>query len=408
MKEFAVLLTIAIAPSTVLYLDQAILRKDYFQNTLILALYASYFFLSLTALFGIRAREPRIFFTSLLFATSFLLLTTDEIKSFITLPQPAIAQALSITIPLSLILLFWGDDARLPPYSLILRHVLSISPPAVLLSLMKLGIITDEALYRIKMLDSQITRLPQLALVLALAFIVQTAVQRKSRIRSFKQSVVVALLPLFSALNHVEASITIGPGFTALNFASLSFILFYSIYQHYWQKIYIDDLTGLHNRRAFNEVLERISGSYAIAMVDIDHFKRLNDTYGHAAGDDALRFVARILNGVEGAKAYRYGGEEFALIFRGNQTKEIEDTLDSLRVRISSRDFYIRQIGPKGRSKRNRGRKGGKGEKVRITVSAGVALNPKGAKPAEEVLAAADHALYKAKKEGRNRIVLCS
>lgn len=406
MKELAILLAIATAPSAILHFDKDILRKDYLENTLSVSLYASYFFLPLTAFFGIRARELRIFFTSLLFAASLFLLTADGIKPLHTLPQPTIAVALSVSIPLSLILLFGEGDARVSPSSSMPRLALSILPPALLLSLMRFNIIGEETLYRVKLVDSHITRLPQIALLLALAFLVQSALQRKLRSKGFKHSVSIALLPFFSALNHAVVGGEMGSGFITLNFASLSLVLFYSIYQHYWQKIYIDDLTGLQNRRAFNEVLERISGNYAIAMVDIDHFKRLNDTYGHAAGDDALRFIARILEGARGATAYRYGGEEFALIFKGSHWKEIENTLDSLRAYISKRDFHIRQINPKRRSRRDRGHKAGKGERVRITVSAGVALNPKGTKPPEDVLAAADHALYKAKEEGRNRIVM--
>lgn len=83
-----------------------------------------------------------------------------------------------------------------------------------------------------------------------------------------------------------------------------------------WRLAFLDALTGLPNRRALDETLARLSGDYALAMVDVDHFKQFNDKHGHDAGDRVLAAVARSLAQTRTAQAFRFGGEEFCLLFR--------------------------------------------------------------------------------------------
>ena len=78
---------------------------------------------------------------------------------------------------------------------------------------------------------------------------------------------------------------------------------------------YTDELTGILGRRALMEHFLGLGKKYTVAMVDIDHFKNFNDTYGHDVGDEVLRRVARVLDGVKDGRAFRYGGEEFTLVF---------------------------------------------------------------------------------------------
>jgi len=85
-----------------------------------------------------------------------------------------------------------------------------------------------------------------------------------------------------------------------------------------------DDLTGLPSRRALNEQLPGLGSRYAIAMVDVDHFKRFNDTYGHDVGDQVLKVVAARLMGVTGGgRPFRYGGEEFTVLFPGQECQGV-------------------------------------------------------------------------------------
>ena len=116
---------------------------------------------------------------------------------------------------------------------------------------------------------------------------------------------------------------------------------------------YRDALTGLPARRAFDEALGQISGRYAIAMVDIDHFKGVNDDYGHNVGDQVLRFIATRIAETDGARAFRFGGEEFALIFPGTSRSEAVSALEKKRKELADDLFAIRgDDRPKKRPKR--------------------------------------------------------
>lgn len=165
-----------------------------------------------------------------------------------------------------------------------------------------------------------------------------------------------------------------------------------------------DRLTSLPNRRAFDDHLHRLRGRFALAMIDIDRFKEFNDRWGHDAGDQALRMVATELAKVGGgATAYRYGGEEFAVVFPEQAVRHAVEHLESVRTAIADRGFFIRSKKPKRkRSKRTRLRGGG--QRVPVTVSGGVATSEIQRSDAQSVLRAADRALYRAKRNGRNRI----
>jgi diguanylate cyclase (GGDEF)-like protein len=174
---------------------------------------------------------------------------------------------------------------------------------------------------------------------------------------------------------------------------------------------YHDELTGLPARRAFNQTIAALDGEYAIAMLDVDHFKRFNDTFGHDAGDQVLRMVAsKILNVGGNGKPFRYGGEEFAIVFRRSTAEEALEHLELLRALIADTSFGVRGPDRSRRSRperryRHRPRKLRK-ERVntRVTVSIGVAEPMDLRMPVEDVLRAADKALYRAKGRGRNRV----
>ena len=179
--------------------------------------------------------------------------------------------------------------------------------------------------------------------------------------------------------------------------------LMYAIYTVYWENSYIDELTGLLNRRALDEKLRRLRRNYSLSMVDVDHFKSFNDTYGHDEGDNVLRLVAKILKQNFGKTAYRYGGEEFCVIFSGTGTSAAADEMNKARTDIENHMFSIRK---KTKNRRKSGRKNARGrvKKVKLTVSAGIAAPVQSTAFAEEVLKNADNALYSAKENGRNRV----
>jgi diguanylate cyclase (GGDEF)-like protein len=169
-----------------------------------------------------------------------------------------------------------------------------------------------------------------------------------------------------------------------------------------------DGLTGLPARRALEEHLRHLGRGWSVAMVDIDHFKKLNDRHGHEVGDQVLRKVAGRLAKVRGGQAFRYGGEEFTLVFPGKTVDEAKEAAETVRAAVADEPFTVRSPARPAKTKTGKARRGqGGGEKsLKVTVSAGVAARSDQRPAPEDVLKAADKALYRAKKAGRNRVAV--
>ena len=216
--------------------------------------------------------------------------------------------------------------------------------------------------------------------------------------------------------------------------ATAALILGASLIETSYVLAYHDELTGIRGRRAFNESLLSLDQQYAIAIVDIDHFKKFNDTYGHDVGDQVLCMVAKRLSQVGGdGQAFRCGGEEFAIVFRNTSAKEAFEHLDSLRQIVEKSTFQVRgserraerrsdprndlRTGESDRRKRARKQTPSANLKqlpdrlsdhLSVTVSIGVAEPSTRYRQPEQVIQAADQALYRAKNKGRNRVELAS
>lgn len=157
---------------------------------------------------------------------------------------------------------------------------------------------------------------------------------------------------------------------------------------------YRDELTQLPSRRALNEAMLALPRHYAIAMLDVDHFKKFNDSYGHAKGDETLKLVARVMQRyANNANIYRYGGEEFTLLFKGRSVEQAQVLLEQIREEI-----HLEQLDVSTETKQ---------KTVSVTVSVGLALGSSSDAP-NEIIRRADQALYQAKKKGRNRVVLAA
>lgn len=200
-------------------------------------------------------------------------------------------------------------------------------------------------------------------------------------------------------------------------FGVAALILAGSIVENSYALAYRDELTGLHSRRAFNDALARLKPPYAVAAVDIDHFKSINDTYGHDIGDQVLRMVASKLARVGGGgDPFRVGGEEFTILFPGKTGREVVDILELLRLNIESSSFRVRSGEERRKVQRSPERRtaGKKREtphltttsssvSLSVTVSIGIGESqPK--LSSDEIIHQADKALYRAKRGGRNRI----
>ncbi len=197
-------------------------------------------------------------------------------------------------------------------------------------------------------------------------------------------------------------------------FSSIALMMcLYAIMQESWRMAYLDELTDLPTRRALRETFQKVGGTYTVAMLDVDHFKKFNDTYGHDTGDAVLRMIANKLSRVTGGgKPYRYGGEEFSVVFNGKNSEQAKPHLEELREHIATTPFVINRA--------DRRKKGGKSSKsrnksVNVTVSIGVAdskgkntssrsatVKSGGKQGPWDILKLADKALYRAKRKGRN------
>ena len=159
-----------------------------------------------------------------------------------------------------------------------------------------------------------------------------------------------------------------------------------------------DDLTGLYNRRYFDRHLNVLLGkaqeqerNLAVMILDIDHFKSVNDTYGHDVGDVVLKeFSARVKRNIRGVDlACRFGGEEFVVLMPDTDVSNAEMIAERVRQSIGEKPFEIKSQRP-----------------LTVTVSVGVSLNESMADTPESLIKRADLALYRAKREGRNRVIL--
>ena len=166
---------------------------------------------------------------------------------------------------------------------------------------------------------------------------------------------------------------------------------------------YLDELTGLPSRRALKQELSSQGKRYSVAMLDIDHFKKLNDTYGHDVGDQILKMVASRIRRVPGAgKTFRYGGEEFTVIFPNKTLAEAHLIAKEICKAIAKSAFVLRG---KRRAKKKPPfiTKAQTQKKIDVTISIGVAQKTGHHKTPQDAVKAADRALYRAKDAGRNR-----
>lgn len=188
-------------------------------------------------------------------------------------------------------------------------------------------------------------------------------------------------------------------------FSVSALILIVSAIEAAHRMAFRDELTTLPARRALNEALLKLGGTYTVAMVDIDFFKKFNDRYGHDVGDQVLAMVAALLARVGGGgRPFRYGGEEFTILFSGKEMKEAQPHLEALREAVAETGFKVRGAERAGKNAGSRQKGGGSGEKVSLTVSIGMGQRDATRKTPQAVIKAADQALYRAKEGGRNRV----
>lgn len=395
---------------------------------------------------GWKLNQTRVvIITSLLVVVFFIQthMVTEEIV-FGSLSTLEVMQIFSLAVPFGIILTLGIKEGAFTSLRGVLKVVAISTPMAIffLIALNSYSFFSAVMNHQILVISwYEVTIIPQWGLVFLALSTIGLFLLKKETIKDFMQRLPIVLPAFIFSLYIVGESgwdMDTRLQGLGLSYSSLVVVLVFSIFKLYWQRVYIDELTQIPNRRALDECLEFMSGDYSVAMIDVDHFKKFNDTYGHERGDEVLRFVGALLKKDPHGRAFRYGGEEFCLVFKGAGIKRAFAYSDLFRESLYSTVFYIRS--PEGelhfldqvknffaewrwrkvrqdvedvRDRRmdkslstNRGNASPtQGKECKISVSIGVSGTSVVTKNPYEILRQADQALYRAKERGRNMVI---
>jgi len=242
--------------------------------------------------------------------------------------------------------------------------------------------------------------LPQTGILLFAIAIVMQVVFIISRKKPLESSLLGALVMSFIAVYFADKAFIFFSSFSAA-----AIMLMVATIQASYNMAYVDTLTALPGRRAMENELKKLGKRYSIAMLDIDHFKNLNDTYGHDVGDQVLRMIAKHIRRVGGGgRPARYGGEEFAIIFPNRNIIEATPFLEIVRANIANASFALRDSDRPKETPKTRTSKQKPKNEISVTISIGVAEKSRAHKTPAKVMKSADDALYRAKNQGRNQV----
>jgi diguanylate cyclase (GGDEF)-like protein len=345
---------------------------------------------------------------------SVLLADAARIFSFHAVPDPssrALSDVASVLLPLTFVALALLRERGFVPSALGLRFLILFLQAVFVALLSRPDHVAAARIFHRALLNPRWfawTPVPQLSLLTFAAglgfFLIRFYLFRKPVESGFFWS----LLALFLAF-HAAA------GRTATAYlATTGMIMALALIETSYMMAYHDELTGLPARRAFNQALLGLPERYSVAIVDVDHFKRFNDKYGHDTGDNVLRLVAaRLAQVTGGGKSFRCGGEEFAILFPDRSVEDVLDDLERLRETIEHSTFRLRRRTDRRSKSRGADRRKSSvaprprnslGRALSVTVSIGVAEPSTRDRDVEQVIKAADQALYRAKEAGRNRV----
>jgi diguanylate cyclase (GGDEF)-like protein len=361
---------------------------------------APYFILGIGFLLGWRFHRSRLAFVIL------LLVFADRILFFFgpggvvgSENERIIVHSVAILLPINMALFYFVRERGILNLQGLFRFIFILVQPLIIYFLLRdkpeVFNYLNQSFINLPLLDK--LNMPQAVLFIygsiLLVFLTGSLLSKKPILRGFFWS----LLAIAAALYAVKT----GSGAT-FYFSVAGLIIILSVIETAYAMAYHDELTGLPARRSLNTIMQGLGSRYTIAMLDIDFFKKFNDRYGHDVGDQVLCMVASHIGRVAGGgKPFRYGGEEFTVVFPGKSKQDVIPYLEGLRESIADAQFGLR-----GKNRPKKAPKGKKRKKtpraVSVTISIGVAEpGPNLSKPAE-VIKAADQALYRAKKKGRN------
>ncbi len=369
-----------------------------------------YLSLILVAFLGEKLNQRRILLAALSLALTCAYLSFDLPEALAPHSIPEKGQLLGIALPITLYLCFALEESWLRGPQVLLFSV-AVNLPLFLAD----ALYSTPQFYGVfqgRLFDGVFfSHLSNAAVFLALSFAAMTYFTQDRYLQQFRLFFSVGLMPLLYAFERTSQVVANVHHFrleVSLAYLSTAAVLLYACFHLYWQKVYIDELTGVPNRRALNEKLRTLREDYCIAMIDIDNFKQFNDAYGHEQGDSVLKLVASQFRTPDHGEVYRYGGEEFCIVFHRISLAHAADIAEGMREKLSRRPFYIRPSRENlvHNAKLERGRGAAPHvQRVQITISVGVAQPTHLDQRPEEVLAQADQVLLKAKKTGRNRVL---
>lgn len=320
---------------------------------------------------------------------------------------------LALVLPLNLVLLLFLPERSIFTFKAIPYHSAFVVQAAVFYWFIKpeqLPLITAllNSLEPWLLAFGELSVLPTVLFGLLICAVLTAAILMLFRDEASDQAVLSALLACTLMVVEFDK-----PWVSVSMFMVCGILLLVNILKRSHEQAFIDELTCIPGRRALNSDMAQLSGKYTIAMLDIDRFKLFNDTYGHDIGDTVLKMVATQLTMVKGrGKVYRYGGEEFTILFKGKSAQDCVTHLDDIRLLIANYPFQIRQQLERREVQDEKSKESKKTavsmktvEKVvQVTISIGVAQGRSSATTPEEVIKAADKLLYKAKEAGRNQV----
>ena len=356
--------------------------------------YSSYVIFGIGMILSIRFNQGRVFLMILLLGLSQLLLNYyPKFSISATSYSEVLYPLICLLIPLNIVIItrlkerglfsLWGKiRIALIVIELFVIYIIAMSNHSPIPKILNYTFI-NLSFEKMMMNQTALT-----LFILTFIFLIMKGFVKNS---VFEARLVGVMISLFAALLFINDQLSFS---ICLSAAGLMLII--GIIEDSYSMAYVDELTGIPARRALRENLMKLGNKYVIAMIDIDFFKKFNDKYGHDVGDDVLKLVASNLVTVTGGgKAFRYGGEEFTILFPGKSINDVIPHLESLREQVSKAG-YTRKPSKAQKSK------GGNSSQLFVTISIGVCEKSSKFKDPDEVIKGADKALYRAKKKGRN------
>ncbi len=355
--------------------------------------YSPYVIFGLGIILSIRFNQGRVFLIILLLSLSHLFLNYYlEFSISITTYSQVLYSLMCLLIPLNIVIIshlkerglfsLWGKiRIALILIELFIIYIIAVSNHSSIQKILN---------YKFINLPFENKIISQTALLIFLFTLIFLIIKAFVKNSVFEVRLL-GVASIFTALFFINDKI---PFSIYLSAAGLMLII--GIIEDSYSMAYLDELTGIPSRRALRENLMKLGNKYVIAMVDIDFFKKFNDKYGHDVGDDVLKLVASNLVKVTGGgKAFRYGGEEFTILFPGKSISDVLPHLENLREQVSKAG-YTRKPSKAQNSKRENS------NQLFVTISIGVCEKNNIYKDPNDVIKGADKALYRAKKKGRN------